>query len=80
MTSDVFALVLGAAFLHAALNAMVKVNADRLAMGADMIVTQVVIAVLALPFVEIPPLTAILTRTPAPMARLPTTLTSSKML
>lgn len=55
MATDVFAMVLGAAFLHAAWNALVKVNVDRLVMVAIMIISQVVIVVLALPFVEIPP-------------------------
>jgi len=55
MTTDVFVMVLGAAFLHAMWNAMIKVNADRLVMVAVMILSQLVIAVSVLPFVDIPP-------------------------
>ncbi len=55
MTSEVFGMVLGAAILHAAWNTLVKVNIDRFVMVAVMIISQLVIALLALPFVEIPP-------------------------
>lgn len=55
MTTGVFAMVLAAAILHAAWNAMVKVNVDRLVMVAIMILSQIVIAVLFLPFVDVPP-------------------------
>ncbi len=54
MTPEVFAMVLGAAFLHAAWNALVKVNADRLIMVAIMMVSQAIIAIIALPFIEFP--------------------------
>ncbi len=54
MTTAVFAMVVAAALLHAAWNALVKVNADRLIMVAMMMVSQAVIAVLVLPFVEFP--------------------------
>lgn len=47
-------MVLGAAFLHAAWNALVKVNTDRLIMVAIMMISQAGIATLALPFVAIP--------------------------
>lgn len=55
MTFDVFVMVMGAAFLHAGWNVMVKVNLDRFVMVAIMIMSQILIALLALPFVEIPP-------------------------
>ncbi len=55
MTAEVFAMVLGAALLHAGWNALVKVNADRLIMVAIMMMSQAAVAVLALPFVEFPP-------------------------
>lgn len=55
MTTGIFMMVLGAAVLHAAWNAMVKVNVDRLVMVAVMIISQIAVAVLILPFVEIPP-------------------------
>ena len=54
MTAGVFAMVLGAALLHAAWNAMVKANADRLVMIAIMMLSQVAIALLAIPFVAFP--------------------------
>lgn len=54
MTAGVFAMVLAAALLHAAWNALVKVNADRLIMVAIMMMSQAAVAVLALPFVEFP--------------------------
>lgn len=54
MTSTVFAMVVGAALLHAIWNALVKVNTDRLIMVAIMMVSQAVIGSLALPFVEFP--------------------------
>lgn len=47
-------MVLGAAVLHAAWNALVKVNADRLVMIAIMMMSQVVVAAMALPFVALP--------------------------
>lgn len=54
MTTGVFAMVLGAAILHAAWNALVKVNADRLAMVAVMMMSQVAAAALVIPFVAFP--------------------------
>ncbi len=54
MTTAVFAMVVAAALLHAVWNALVKVNADRLIMVAMMMVSQAVIAILVLPFVEFP--------------------------
>ncbi len=56
MSTAVFAMVVTAALLHAMWNALVKVNADRLVMVAIMMVGQTVVAILALPFVEYPPL------------------------
>ena len=54
MTTGVFAMVLGAAVLHAAWNALVKVNADRLVMIAIMMMSQVAVAMLVVPFVAFP--------------------------
>lgn len=54
MATGVFVMVLGAALLHAAWNALVKVNADRLVMIAIMMMSQVAVAALALPFVAVP--------------------------
>ena len=54
MTTGVFAMVLGAAVLHAAWNALVKVNADRLVMVAIMMMSQVAVAMLVVPFVAFP--------------------------
>ncbi len=54
MTTGVFAMVLGAAVLHAAWNALVKVNADRLVMVAIMMMSQVGVAMLVIPFVAFP--------------------------
>jgi len=54
LTTTVFAMVLGAALLHAVWNALVKVNGDRLIMVATMMTSQAVIAILVLPFVEFP--------------------------
>ena len=54
MTAEVFAMVLGAAVLHAAWNALVKVNADRLVMIAIMMMSQVAVAMLVVPFVAFP--------------------------
>lgn len=47
-------MVFGAAILHAAWNALVKVNADRLVMIAIMMMSQVFVSLLALPFVAFP--------------------------
>ena len=54
MTTGVFAMVLGAALLHAAWNALVKVNADRLVMVAIMMISQTAVAILVVPFVAFP--------------------------
>lgn len=54
MTTGVFAMVLGAALLHAAWNALVKVNADRLVMIAIMMMSHVAVALLVIPFVAFP--------------------------
>lgn len=54
MTTGVFAMVLGAAVLHAAWNALVKVNADRLVMVAIIMMSQVAVALLVVPFVAVP--------------------------
>jgi drug/metabolite transporter (DMT)-like permease len=54
MTTSVFVMVFGAAVLHAAWNALVKVNADRLVMIAIMMISQVVVSLLALPLVAFP--------------------------
>lgn len=54
MTAGVFAMVLGAALFHAAWNALVKVNTDRLVMVAIMMTSQAVVAILVVPFVEFP--------------------------
>ncbi len=55
MTTSVFAMVALAALLHAAWNAMMKVNADRLIMVSTMVVSQVAISVMVVPFVAFPP-------------------------
>ncbi|MHC1550311.1 DMT family transporter [Phyllobacterium sp. K27] len=54
MTAGVFAMVFGAAVLHAAWNALVKVNADRLVMIAIMMMSQVAVGILVVPFVAFP--------------------------
>ena len=54
MAPEVFSMVLGAALLHAAWNTIVKVNTDRLIMIAIMMMSQVAVATLALPFVAFP--------------------------
>ena len=54
MSTSVFAMVIAAAVLHAAWNALVKVHADRLVMIAIMMTSQVAVAMLALPFVALP--------------------------
>ena len=54
MTAGVFAMVLGAALLHAAWNALVKVNADRLVLIAIMQASQIAVALLVVPFVAVP--------------------------
>ena len=54
MTAGVFAMVIAAAVLHAAWNALVKVNADRLVMIAIMMMSQVAVAMLVIPFVAFP--------------------------
>lgn len=54
MTSGVFALVLGAALFHAAWNALVKVNGDRLIMIAVMMMSQATVAIMVVLFVAFP--------------------------
>ena len=54
MTVTVFAMVLIAAVLHAVWNALVKVDGDRLAIMAVMMVSQAVISFCVLPFVTFP--------------------------
>ena len=54
MTTGVFAMVLAAALFHAAWNALVKVNADRLVLIAIMQTNQVAVAMLVVPFVAFP--------------------------
>jgi len=55
MTTSVFAMVALAALLHAAWNALMKVNADRLIMVATMVASQAVIGLMVVPFVAFPP-------------------------
>jgi drug/metabolite transporter (DMT)-like permease len=54
VTITVFAMVVGAALLHAVWNTLVKGNGDRLTMMAIMMAGQAVIAVSVLPFVAFP--------------------------
>ena len=54
MTTGVFAMVLAAALFHAAWNALVKVNADRLVTIAIMMMSQVGVAMMVVPFVAFP--------------------------
>ncbi len=54
MTTGVFVMVLGAAVLHAAWNALVKVNADRFIVMAIMMMSQVAVAMLVVPFLAFP--------------------------
>lgn len=54
MTTEIFAIVLCAAVLHAAWNALVKANADRLVLIAIMMMSQVVVALAVVPFVAYP--------------------------
>ena len=58
MTSGVFAMVLGAAFLHVVWNAFMKVNTDRLILVAIMMISQAALAISVVPFVAFPPPTA----------------------
>ncbi|MCR9221092.1 MAG: DMT family transporter [Alphaproteobacteria bacterium] len=55
MTAGVFAMVLCAAVLHAAWNAMIKVSGDRVVVLAVMMAAQAVFALAALAFVPVPP-------------------------
>lgn len=55
MTTTVFAMVFLAALLHAAWNALMKVNADRLVMVAMMMASQATIGLMVIPFVDFPP-------------------------
>lgn len=54
MSALVFAMVLGAAVLHVAWNALVKINSDRLLMMATIMASQALVAVCFLPFVAFP--------------------------
>jgi drug/metabolite transporter (DMT)-like permease len=55
MSIEVFLAVLGAALLHAAWNALVKVSADRLVLVAVIKLGTTAVALAALPFIELPP-------------------------
>lgn len=54
MTTTVFVMVVGAALLHAVWNTLVKGTGDRLIMMAMMMVSQMAVAILLLPFVAFP--------------------------
>ncbi len=54
MTAVVFSAVIGAALLHAAWNALVKVNTDRFVLMATMAAIQTMLSVAVLPFVPVP--------------------------
>lgn len=54
MPTDVFAMVLGAALVHATWNALVKADGDRLALIKVMSATQLVLSLALLPFVPLP--------------------------
>ena len=54
MTADVFAIVLGAALVHATWNALVKADSDRLGSIQVMAVTQLLLSLVLLPFVAQP--------------------------
>src|ERR1700730_5160254 len=54
MSIDVFLTVLGAAMVHATWNALVKIDADRLAMIKVMSSTQIVMSLCFAPFVTVP--------------------------
>jgi drug/metabolite transporter (DMT)-like permease len=58
MPTDVFLLVLGAAFVHAAWNAVMKADTDRLSLIRIMCLTQAALSLCLLPFVPVPPLEA----------------------
>jgi drug/metabolite transporter (DMT)-like permease len=58
MATDVFVLVLCAAFVHAAWNAVVKAGDDRLSLIKIMSGTQFVLSLVLLPFVPVPPMSA----------------------
>jgi drug/metabolite transporter (DMT)-like permease len=55
LTGTVFAMVLGAALLHAVWNALVKGHGDRLVMMATIMGSQAVVVLFLLPFVAFPP-------------------------
>lgn len=55
MTLTVFLAVLAAAFLHAGWNAFVKISADRLVLMAVAKICSTVIALLAIPHIDVPP-------------------------
>lgn len=54
MPLEVFVMILCAAFVHAAWNALVKANGDRLTLIKIMSLTQLILSLLLLPFVSIP--------------------------
>src|SRR5258708_21907539 len=54
MSVDVFVMVLGAAFVHAIWNALIKIDDDRLSLIKVMSATQLVLSLCLLPFVEAP--------------------------
>jgi len=54
MSTAVFAMILGAALIHATWNAIVKSDADRLALMAAMAATQLALAACLLPLVAFP--------------------------
>jgi drug/metabolite transporter (DMT)-like permease len=58
MSVGVFLAVLGAAFLHAAWNALVKISADRLVLMAVVKLTTTGVALACLPFLTMPPVDA----------------------
>jgi drug/metabolite transporter (DMT)-like permease len=54
MSVDVFVMVLGAAFVHATWNALIKIDDDRLSLIKVMSSTQIVLSLCLLPFVSVP--------------------------
>ena len=54
MGFDVFVIVLGAAFVHATWNALVKADGDRLALIQVLSLTQLLLSLVLVPFVPLP--------------------------
>jgi drug/metabolite transporter (DMT)-like permease len=54
MPFDVFFLILGAALVHATWNALVKADGDRLALIKVMSITQLLLSLALLPFIQLP--------------------------